>query len=142
MYNIYCFKQTGSCQIYLLLGSKTFINSPNLSLALIFNGPAILCISGGSFLLQLTRRTSRETQQVFDWLISILISAILAKMSPTAVFHSLCQFRASGKGRKIMSAFALAVLFNRMFKVNKLPVFRSEERRVGKECRSRWSPYH
>ena len=24
---------------------------------------------------------------------------------------------------------------------NKLP-FRSEERRVGKECRSRWSPYH
>src|SRR5207244_10576054 len=24
----------------------------------------------------------------------------------------------------------------------KRPVFRSEERRVGKECRSRWSPYH
>src|SRR2546429_8418323 len=23
-----------------------------------------------------------------------------------------------------------------------LPYFRSEERRVGKECRSRWSPYH
>ena len=23
-----------------------------------------------------------------------------------------------------------------------LYVFRSEERRVGKECRSRWSPYH
>ena len=22
------------------------------------------------------------------------------------------------------------------------PVMRSEERRVGKECRSRWSPYH
>ena len=25
---------------------------------------------------------------------------------------------------------------------HKLPVKRSEERRVGKECRSRWSPYH
>src|SRR5256885_10115474 len=24
----------------------------------------------------------------------------------------------------------------------KQPSFRSEERRVGKECRSRWSPYH
>ena len=24
----------------------------------------------------------------------------------------------------------------------KVTVFRSEERRVGKECRSRWSPYH
>ena len=23
-----------------------------------------------------------------------------------------------------------------------ITVFRSEERRVGKECRSRWSPYH
>ena len=23
-----------------------------------------------------------------------------------------------------------------------LPTMRSEERRVGKECRSRWSPYH
>src|SRR2546422_508984 len=25
---------------------------------------------------------------------------------------------------------------------NKTEFFRSEERRVGKECRSRWSPYH
>src|SRR2546426_1287321 len=25
---------------------------------------------------------------------------------------------------------------------NALPIVRSEERRVGKECRSRWSPYH
>ena len=25
---------------------------------------------------------------------------------------------------------------------NAVSVFRSEERRVGKECRSRWSPYH
>src|SRR5256885_16018624 len=26
--------------------------------------------------------------------------------------------------------------------VNINPAYRSEERRVGKECRSRWSPYH
>ena len=25
---------------------------------------------------------------------------------------------------------------------HRLPQVRSEERRVGKECRSRWSPYH
>ena len=25
---------------------------------------------------------------------------------------------------------------------NAIPAARSEERRVGKECRSRWSPYH
>ena len=35
------------------------------------------------------------------------------------------------------------VLFD-LIKGKKTPVFfkRSEERRVGKECRSRWSPYH
>ena len=28
------------------------------------------------------------------------------------------------------------------FTLSSLQTFRSEERRVGKECRSRWSPYH
>ena len=28
------------------------------------------------------------------------------------------------------------------FEMNALSAERSEERRVGKECRSRWSPYH
>ena len=27
-------------------------------------------------------------------------------------------------------------------KLGQIPEVRSEERRVGKECRSRWSPYH
>ena len=30
----------------------------------------------------------------------------------------------------------------RMVEKTRFPVLRSEERRVGKECRSRWSPYH
>ena len=30
----------------------------------------------------------------------------------------------------------------RKLKRHRLAVVRSEERRVGKECRSRWSPYH
>ena len=36
-----------------------------------------------------------------------------------------------------MTAFALALIVNLHKKYD-----RSEERRVGKECRSRWSPYH
>ena len=35
--------------------------------------------------------------------------------------------------------------FNRMIadcRAGKIDMIRSEERRVGKECRSRWSPYH
>src|SRR3712207_9176986 len=31
---------------------------------------------------------------------------------------------------------------NRLYAPNKNSCIRSEERRVGKECRSRWSPYH
>ena len=30
----------------------------------------------------------------------------------------------------------------RIYDTSGTPVMRSEERRVGKECRSRWSPYH
>ena len=35
-------------------------------------------------------------------------------------------------------------LFLEYLRENEIPSFkqRSEERRVGKECRSRWSPYH
>ena len=34
----------------------------------------------------------------------------------------------------------LARMINKKYRIEKL--IRSEERRVGKECRSRWSPYH
>ena len=42
--------------------------------------------------------------------------------------------------------FEAKVIFNdetirRMFRTE-FYTYRSEERRVGKECRSRWSPYH
>src|SRR3990172_9000442 len=41
----------------------------------------------------------------------------------------------SNDGQKFMGVFTLALLLGGA-------VSRSEERRVGKECRSRWSPYH
>ena len=34
------------------------------------------------------------------------------------------------------------VFTTRDFSEKGIPAIRSEERRVGKECRSRWSPYH
>src|SRR3712207_9567730 len=39
-------------------------------------------------------------------------------------------------------AFGLAALLLMVAAVRRLRPQRSEERRVGKECRSRWSPYH
>src|SRR5256886_11243031 len=40
------------------------------------------------------------------------------------------------------SSGATAVDVTRLLRRLALPTARSEERRVGKECRSRWSPYH
>ena len=37
---------------------------------------------------------------------------------------------------------SLAILIFGLSCIRCLSVIRSEERRVGKECRSRWSPYH
>ena len=38
--------------------------------------------------------------------------------------------------------FVLGVLGIFLNRKNIIVILRSEERRVGKECRSRWSPYH
>ena len=43
-----------------------------------------------------------------------------------------------GKDRFIISGFG----DNKKYFYAGEPIIRSEERRVGKECRSRWSPYH
>ena len=43
---------------------------------------------------------------------------------------------------KIALATSAALLVAACGNMNKLDAERSEERRVGKECRSRWSPYH
>src|SRR3712207_5895401 len=56
-----------------------------------------------------------------------------------AVRHGTALFNAEGTGAALATVATLATLSL------VLPTFttsRSEERRVGKECRSRWSPYH
>ena len=53
---------------------------------------------------------------------------------------------AGGAGRRLGSLTAdrakSAVPFGGIYRVVDFTLSRSEERRVGKECRSRWSPYH
>ena len=45
--------------------------------------------------------------------------------------------------RKTVSDLISSIFDGRLFdQCNRLKDNRSEERRVGKECRSRWSPYH
>ena len=52
--------------------------------------------------------------------------------------HNAEYFLGQGKG---YSGPQLSVLPPKKYRIN-TKLFRSEERRVGKECRSRWSPYH
>ena len=47
--------------------------------------------------------------------------------------------KARGIGRRVVEALEKEALENDLHAIF---AFRSEERRVGKECRSRWSPYH
>ena len=42
----------------------------------------------------------------------------------------------------IAAALRLRAKNHKVTLIEKHPDLRSEERRVGKECRSRWSPYH
>ena len=49
---------------------------------------------------------------------------------------------AKGRRRFRETARAFAKLGERVDLLCTSPLVRSEERRVGKECRSRWSPYH
>ena len=55
--------------------------------------------------------------------------------------HENTPFHAVLPNRKAASPFRFRVR-NILAVANSSPTSRSEERRVGKECRSRWSPYH
>src|SRR2546429_2098786 len=48
----------------------------------------------------------------------------------------------TGKANRWTARFVRAVMLGFKEAASSFPKVRSEERRVGKECRSRWSPYH
>src|SRR3712207_6767709 len=50
--------------------------------------------------------------------------------------------RSQTDGRQATEVAIAADVLNRMLELGRPEYVRSEERRVGKECRSRWSPYH
>ena len=51
-------------------------------------------------------------------------------------------FTAKAVGEYINLSGAISMATCMLFKFKATNAGRSEERRVGKECRSRWSPYH
>src|SRR5260221_10423008 len=88
----------------------------------------------------------RHTRSLCDWSSDVCSSDLIKGICPLApVLGEACDpeifrdnFRITGFAKhrgKGAYAFDLRKLNNPSF-------MRSEERRVGKECRSRWSPYH
>src|SRR2546430_14967231 len=61
---------------------------------------------------------------------------------PECINLALKQNSAILKGKSDLEAAYGVVVQTRAIAIPKLRATRSEERRVGKECRSRWSPYH
>src|SRR2546430_5906684 len=94
-----------------------------------------------SFFFFSSRR--RHTRFDCDWSSDVCSSDLQARMVGTAVcpFKGLAAFEAADAfyfcGRERLLSELVARLASGTF-----VGIRSEERRVGKECRSRWSPYH
>src|SRR5258705_1382126 len=70
----------------------------------------------------------RHTRCLSDWSSDVCSSDLADKLWGAQTQRSLQNFDISGEQQPREIIHALAQ--------------RSEERRVGKECRSRWSPYH
>ena len=85
--------------------------------------------------------TAIATQQVIDFsYIAAVIGFILALKwlsSPVSAMRGVLI------GEIASGVAVLATLFDpQVTRYKWIIITRSEERRVGKECRSRWSPYH
>src|SRR5256885_3869317 len=89
----------------------------------------------------------RHTRLQGDWSSDVCSSDLGLDISPTAL--QTAQRRAHDAGVEIMFAVADSTrldgytgAFDTVIDSGMFHCLRSEERRVGKECRSRWSPYH
>src|SRR3989440_992443 len=100
-----------------------------------------------SFLFFFFSSRRRHTRSDRDWSSDVCSSDLLLTDNPSpdrdeikqALSGNLC--RCTGY-IKIYEAVELAAARLRGEKAEPARESRSEERRVGKECRSRWSPYH
>ena len=80
----------------------------------------------------------------------IILKPVITENSMAGIADKKYTFKVATDATKVEIAQAVEVLFPgvKVSKVNTISVRgrfrrqRSEERRVGKECRSRWSPYH
>ena len=76
----------------------------------------------------------KVNRQLWEWL-----QGILSGVRPVARYNGVIEVLSGDARRAVRATWA----FSRGLPAKiSGPALRSEERRVGKECRSRWSPYH
>src|SRR5256885_5491349 len=90
----------------------------------------------------------RHTRLQGDWSSDVCSSDLLSMLSQLGVIFFLFLIGLELDPKLIQNRGHAAVVISHVSIIAPfllgaaLTVFRSEERRVGKECRSRWSPYH
>ena len=75
-----------------------------------------------------------------SWLWETLGIALAAAAVCIACAALICKAAKKKLSKKVLAAIGAAAFVGAILAV--ILIARSEERRVGKECRSRWSPYH
>src|SRR5256885_4691475 len=111
-----------------------------LSRSLVHFGLVCMCLF---FFFFSSRR--RHTRLQGDWSSDVCSSDLRQKTRIGARMSALLEVRGVGSGYgdvPVLSDVSLAVGTDEIVSVVGANGARSEERRVGKECRSRWSPYH
>src|SRR5260221_3953086 len=87
----------------------------------------------------------RHTRSLCDWSSDVCSSDLPAKEEPILVQGKVTQSLANTQFRvKLDNGHEVICHIAGRMRKNFIRILpgRSEERRVGKECRSRWSPYH
>ena len=72
-------------------------------------------------------------------MVSFVVQKLLSFIRSNLFIFGFISITLGGESKKILLGFMSKSVFP-MF--SSKSIIRSEERRVGKECRSRWSPYH
>ena len=72
---------------------------------------------------------------------NLALSSVVFVTGLSGAYIQLGEVKLTGMALAAMVGMALGLIMYIIDKLH-LALTRSEERRVGKECRSRWSPYH
>ena len=112
-----------------------------------FTDPKFSQLIGTDQMPVLIKKTDESYSRVYKWTLDYADEAredsvvYTNGIVPDSIFTDGCQWQMAGADGTLTDVVSGMAIENDVTLIEK-SVERSEERRVGKECRSRWSPYH